>query len=489
VLKLSKVNSIIVLLGLAVLSFITVKATISSFTHVESFSYLHYVHTSFMDIISFRDYYTNNHILNSLGMKYSQMLFGTSEFALRLPNLIMFAVYMAYCFLFFRKQNAWVLIGMFVILSTNTYLIDLFGLARGYGLSIGFMTMSLFHFIQSFYSQKTKNIYLFHIASLLAILSSFVQLDVYIALLIIYNLIVFIDSKIFSSQKYNFWALNKIHVIPFAIIAIVLYEPIRKVIMYSKLDFGGKTGFYEDTATYLVNYSLNNLPISDAGVLIIKGVFTFIVIGTSLIISQKLLKKDKDFWNENKAMIVLNLLIVLISIALKLQNALLNTDFPIARFSIFMVPIMVLQIGFLLSFLADHYYKSVAITISSLAIFLSFSFVSKANLHSCFEWEYDMETKNMMRKLSEYHSSYNSQIAKASIGISWIFEPTINFYRQKNNIDWLMPANRYGLSSSNDYFYCFKDELDQFSSVQYSIIAEFPEINTVLVKNHLTKMP
>jgi hypothetical protein len=54
---------IIALIGLSILSLIAAKAYHTSFTHDESFSYLHYIPESFMDILAFKDSYTNNHIL------------------------------------------------------------------------------------------------------------------------------------------------------------------------------------------------------------------------------------------------------------------------------------------------------------------------------------------------------------------------------------------------------------------------------------------
>src|ERR1051326_42770 len=128
--------------GVILFFYIAIKASISSFTHDESFTYLHYPHDTFMNIISYKNFYTNNHILNSLLMKYSELLFGSSEFALRLPNLLLFIVYMIYSYLLFRKTNQFLSVAIFILLCANSSLIDLFGLARGYGLSFGFMLMS-----------------------------------------------------------------------------------------------------------------------------------------------------------------------------------------------------------------------------------------------------------------------------------------------------------------------------------------------------------
>ena len=183
---------IIALIGISVFYLVAIKAATSSFTHDESFSYLHYVPQSFMDILSFKDSYTNNHILNSLGMKYSEKIIGTSEFSLRLPNLILLIIYGGFCILLLKKSHKIITISFFVLLLTNNPLMDFFGLARGYGLSIGFMIMAIYYLVNASNSGKNKHLILFHLAALLATLSNFTMLNFYVASIIVLYTVVYI---------------------------------------------------------------------------------------------------------------------------------------------------------------------------------------------------------------------------------------------------------------------------------------------------------
>jgi hypothetical protein len=478
-----KIHAITLLLGVSVFSYIVIKASISSFTHDESFSYLHYISTSFMDIISFKDWFTNNHILNSLLMKYSEKLFGNSEFSLRLPNLLLFIVYLVYSFLLFRKNSKLLIVSIFLLLCTNNALVDFFGLARGYGLSFGFMLMGLYHFIQSYYNQKTKNIILFHTAALLAILSNFTLLDFYLALLLIYNVLSIVDSKIISSEKYHFFNSNKIHIIPLLIIIIILYEPVRRVIMNSNLDFGGKIGFYSDTVESLVNYCIHGYGLSADVWVVAKILFTIILLTPTVIIIRMIIIKDENFFKNQKGLIISNLLFLFISIAIILQHILFKADYPIARFSLFLLPLYIIHFGFILSYISSYYKKTVTILAMSLALISSASFVLKADLYLCSEWKYDMETKNMIQKLTEYHSKNSTDTAKIKLGIDWIFEPAINFYIQTKDVKWLLPADRNGISVNDDYCYVFSESFKLMDSNRYIVVAEFKKANTVLLKN------
>ena len=80
------------LISVLLVAFVSIKASIASFTHDESYSYLRFVGQSFFEIISYDTPYTNNHILNTLLMKCFDLLFGTSELALRAPNIFFLIV-------------------------------------------------------------------------------------------------------------------------------------------------------------------------------------------------------------------------------------------------------------------------------------------------------------------------------------------------------------------------------------------------------------
>ena len=97
--QIKRVNLIVfVLITIALVVFDIYKAAHASFTIDESDTYLHWVNSSFMDIISYANPGTNNHILNTLLMKLFQALFGTSELILRLPNILAHILYLIFSF-------------------------------------------------------------------------------------------------------------------------------------------------------------------------------------------------------------------------------------------------------------------------------------------------------------------------------------------------------------------------------------------------------
>jgi hypothetical protein len=435
-----------------------------------------------MELFSYQRSYTNNHLLNSLFMKYSELLFGNSELALRLPNLLLFIVFLSYSYFLFKKENKLLAISVFVLLCTNTTVTDIFGLARGYGMSCGFMLMSLFHLIRSFYVHKTRNLLLFHFAALLAVMSSFTLLTVYISLLLIYNLVVFLDCKIVSKEKYRLWSSNKIHLLPLLLVFIILYEPVRKVIKFNNFDFGGKTGFFHDTFASLIKTSFHEVQLSPIGLACMQFIFAGIILASAVIIIRNIRKSNAAFITRFKALIIFNFLLLILSAGILLQHVILGIDYPVGRFAVFLYPVFIVHLGFFLSYFIEHGYKRIILPmIISIALSCALFFALNTNVHAYPEWGYDQHTKSVMQQLAASHDETTNE--KVKLGITWVFEPTVNYYRQKMKLEWLLPADRDGVTVSDNYYYVFDQERNLLDPSGYEVITAFKNTGTWLLKN------
>jgi hypothetical protein len=472
------------LIGMTLLVYLAIKAGTTSFTHDESYTYLQYIHQSFMEIISFSDWYTNNHILNSLFMKYAEQLFGNSELALRLPNLLVLVVYMVYCYRLLNNTSIPFASALFVLLCTNPLVVSMFGLARGYGLSYGFMMMGLYHYIMHMKEDKKRDLYLFHFAAVLATLSHFSLLLFYVALMMIYYPIKSLYNQRIMNKKYSLLDAIKVNLLPFIISAIILYEPVRRVMSHSPLDNGGKIGLYPDTVNIFILDILHVSDITPSLMIVLKIAFTLVPLISLLIIIQNAVKKNRMFFTQFMNLICITFLMLLIPVIMVLQHVILGSDYPIGRFSAFLIPLWIIQLGFLLQFLMSKGYRTVVVSfVSGLALISLLSFGVRIDSHSCGEWGYDAETKNMIVDLQAEQKSRNSDSTKIKLGVNWLFEPTANFYRKTKRLNWLLPVDRKNITKTEDYFYIFKQELDSLKNSEYVIIKEYPATNTLLIKN------
>jgi len=158
------------------------------FTPDEAGTFRKFVSTNILAVFSFAS--ANNHFLNTLLTKFFYALFGPSELALRLPNLLAYLVYLVFAFLLlqrFAKTRILVVCG-FLLLNLNPYVLDFFSLSRGYGLSLGFLMAGLYFFflflgdMASGEPRDLRDLYISLAAVSLAVLSNFVLLNVYLSL-------------------------------------------------------------------------------------------------------------------------------------------------------------------------------------------------------------------------------------------------------------------------------------------------------------------
>ncbi len=472
--------SIFSLLGLAVFSFIVAKASLASFTHDESFTYLHFMDQDFMDLLSHKRPYANNHLLNSMLMKYSELLFGYAEWALRLPNLLASLVFFSYTFLLVRSSKGFISLAGFMLIVCNPILLDLFALARGYGLSIAFMTMSVYYLFKSLQRPSSKNLLSFNLAALLAILGNFTMLDYYLAALLVYNLISWAENYTSEQKEFSLWRHNRLNLLMLLVFVIILYEPVRRVVTYNTFDFGGKQGLVSDTVASLTHTSLQHTKLNEKLFHFLQWLAVLLVLIPFFTILNKVRLKDLSFFRQYKALAVTNLLLVLIGLGTVLQHYIFNTDYLQGRFAVFLFPLFMLNVFFLLGFWLHHKFQ--LIVISSLAGLSLISFGLKADLYVYPEWSYDSKTRHVMKLLVKDVES-NNKPEIISLGTSWLFEPTLNFYRQTWKLDWLHKVERHCLDEEHDYYYLFQTDVEKVSKSQKAELYSSEQTKSVLLKD------
>jgi hypothetical protein len=461
------------------------KAATTSFTHDESITYLYYVTLDFMDILSFKNPFTNNHILNTILMKVCEILFGNSEFSLRLPNVLAFILFAIYSWKILDRQKSVFTLFFICILVLHPHLLDFFSLARGYGLSFGLMTMSLFYLLRSIETPRGINIVLMNASALLATLSNFTLLNYYVAALLAFNMWFLLARWVDRSNQYSFWRLNKVNLFMVLVSGIVLYQPLRKIMKQRMLDFGGKNGFFVDTVGgFTRNISFDTLwPDIIHYTLIVF--FTLIPVIGLVYILAGMIRKNKEFVMNQPLMIISSILITAIFISCEMQHFLLNSDFYIERFSLFLYPLFV----FCLFSIVVRRTEGNTTTFSpsflffffiAVAMIINYTITYKQNFF--LDWKYDMQTKQAMSDLEKEHLNNKNQ--NAVMGVSWVLEPAANYYRIKNKMNWLSPVNRDKPDTlTNDYIFIFTPDTDPVMIDGKPVISDCVEACVVMVKN------
>ncbi|MFT7344594.1 MAG: putative membrane protein, partial [Lentimonas sp.] len=184
---------------LVVFSYVIYRAYTLSFTHDESLSY--FINHGWVDIQNT----ANNHWLNTWLMKVFEGVFGSSEFALRLPNVLAFIPYFLGVIWFSRQMNNGLFVfGFLSLFLLNPFLIEYFSLARGYGISLGFTMISLVCFMKLISENENggrfiRTFFLLLFSMSGALLANFTFINFYIAALILVFWLVIQSRNIFTS--------------------------------------------------------------------------------------------------------------------------------------------------------------------------------------------------------------------------------------------------------------------------------------------------
>ena len=474
--------SLVLLSGLGIVWYIIYKASHTSFTHDESYTYTHYVHQGFMDIVSYKTPYTNNHILNTVLMKYCELLFGSSELSLRLPNILAFILYSIFIILLLYKYIPKLMFPFYLLMVLNPHLLDFFALARGYGLSFAFLLMSLYYLSLYFTSKQNKHLILFNVGAFLAVMSNFSLLNYYVAALIVYNIVSYVVLKIDStSNNYHFYKQNKINIVSVILSGMVLYEPLRRISKMSLLDFGGKNGFMEDTvgtAIYSFFYEMYVTPFLEN---IFKVFIVSVVALTLIIILKAIVQRNITLFNAHISLVLINLILIAIVAITIAQHLILGNDYYIHRFALFFYPIFILNFIFLLNYFFQLS-KTTSVSISYLCACLAlFNIYINHNTAFYKDWKIDSDVKSMMQNLVLEHEKYPNKNIR--LGINWLFEPGVNFYRYTWDLKWLNPAHRRGISKYDDYFYILNTDKEYMDLSNKPLVYKNEQTGAVLLKN------
>ena len=133
------------ILAISLFIYVAIKAYLAGFTHDESITYM--IATGDLGWPKT----ANNHLLNTELILLTTQLFGYAEWVLRLPNVLIFPLFLFFLYkICFRyTQNALPIVLAVPIFLFNPFVIQYFGMARGYGLALTLALMSMYYLFRS----------------------------------------------------------------------------------------------------------------------------------------------------------------------------------------------------------------------------------------------------------------------------------------------------------------------------------------------------
>ncbi|HMQ49868.1 MAG TPA: hypothetical protein PKA00_20580 [Saprospiraceae bacterium] len=454
----------IFVMGLLVFLYCLARVFWLSMTHDESATVINFVARPVGLILSNDPPSANNHLLNTLLIKAFITIHNT-PFWVRLPNLLSVLLYLFFSYKLLRLlfEDQYMQIAGFVLLISNHYLIEYFSLARGYGLSLGFLMAALYgltHYLQNF---RYKYLIGALLAMILAVYSNLTLLNVYVAAIAVLNVAIVFRKGKTKAEKWALWlGANAGLGVSALVLAGLLYWPVKLMLAGGELYYGGDRGFLPDTVKSLVEVYLYGKTYIGAN----TAQFFFIVVialgGVGILngLGRSIYKKENG---QEGFYALLLLLMVFSTIA---QHELLGTRFLIGRTALCFYPVFVLCVLYVFQW-EKAWPKWI------LFIWVGFSlyhFCRVANLNMTREWWYDRHTEAMLEAVMEDAGEQQP----IRIGGHWIFAPTVEYYKQSRQYPIIGPAYNQEVTDSDkfDYFYIEQQDLGKLHP-SYQVLKDF----------------
>lgn len=431
-----------ILLSVFVFVYVLIRALNLDVTYDEVWTIFDFIPNTYYYILNFTPPDTNNHILNSIAIKFLYSFLPDTVFVARVPNVVALLFYLFFAMKLCREfAGDWKGFFLFIVLTLNPYALDFFGLARGYGMVLGMQMAALYHIFKYFENKQNKSLAFVSLFSLLMILANFSSLYFYLGWLG-----VFFISLVVRREKV---------IAPFAIvsgftllIAAVIWEPIRKLIEIDGFYVGGKNGFYEDTVWSLLRYSIYQMERSDWNQLLSSVLFVASAICIVLAF----------FGEGTKARFRLSVgMLSITALATIVQHFVLDGFYLIDRTALFFYPLMILTL-----FFAIHSFepRKLSFLLSlGLVFFAVGNFILNANTYKSLNWYYDSHTSEMFEYINK---TGEKQKRKQKVDYCWPFESSLAYHLKSGKYPYLENARKsyFEVNDSCDFYIYLGGKLD-----------------------------
>jgi hypothetical protein len=453
--------------------YVAFRAAVVAITWDEAHTFFEYVRSASWLPHSFDYMSANNHLLNTWLMKCSVMLFGESELALRLPNVLAGGVYFFAAgklaeHLFPRRPMALL---AFLVLSLNPFVLDFFSTARGYGISLALLLCACIQLAR--YVNDSFHLRPAIVAQILLALATLANLTLVhvllaAAMLLFVHRLMFHRRPGFSKQAFLLTLVPVITVgglLPYIIQlkrsgALFYGEEVKSpgAMFFSISEFSFYGASYSALLTPVMTVLLSAIPLI-ALLLVMRN-------------ATRMLNDSRGRWG-----MFLTLFLILSITGPVLQHLLLGSHYLAGRTALFYLPLLALNfLCMLLVF--PPWLRLAGLGLAGIFSLAHFSLTSNANI--LFDWREQADVKQAMLLLKEKNPPVAENCFANIISTDLPYEKQVNYYRMRFRMDNFGHAARKESVPACSYYYLPADSMKNFGSCE--VLREFPATRTALFR-------
>ena len=358
--------------------------------HDEAATFFHYIiEGNFIPPNAHWD--ANNHILNSALTYFSYLILGSSEIALRLPNILSFLLFLFFTYKISTEISNRLLQLVFIVSLVFAHnFIEFFALTRGYGMSMGFIFGSIWFLMNVLKESSLKYYFLTLFFMTLAILANLTLMNTAIIIIALLCANILLKFKNYS-PLYSIKAMGLIislGIVPIAMLIWLLLEFKKR----GRLYYGTLDGFWE-----LTMRSLTKLLTGSDGLFQLWLVILYFLITLTLffylIIKQNSLKSLWYSYNVFFVLLIGNLMASFI-----LGNY-FGINYPEDRTGLYFFPLFIGAFIFLLDQVSLNINRKVILLIVLPFLFFPIHFIYSLNLTHSSLWSDERIPKSFYKKV------------------------------------------------------------------------------------------
>lgn len=352
------------ILAIGLVAYIALRAYLVPLIFDEAITFYIYIQNGeFLPFVGHLD--ANNHLLNSFLGYISYSIFGFSKLAIRLPNVLSSVLFVWGVGRIAKQLDSiWLRWAVILSLFSIPFLIEFFAMARGYGLSMGLLIFGLSYTTQRF---STKNILLSTLLISAATLANLTFIP--LLLLTLFWWFVQLIQRPFQSVCKAWISLLVVGFIP--VLFCVFYSFVLKDA--GALYLGGDKG--------LAGESLASLNIELFKVYELKYAYYFLIVIAIICVGTLVafFKQKVVIYFKNSDNLFAFLLLGSVCFIV-LQNVLLGVNYPQERSVVYLIPLTVFGLAFMLQNTPILVKKPLVVLFFVVSLYFPFKFAQTANL-------------------------------------------------------------------------------------------------------------
>ena len=473
----TKINTTIFwIAGILLLAFSSYRTWNIPMTVDEGTTWLVYAQYPLIDVFLNRPVNTNNHFLNTFLIKFTTSIFGGGILSIRLSSLFGHLMYLFFSFKLIQaiSNQTIVILTAIALLHFNPYLLDFFGLARGYSLSWGTMMASMYYFYQYILTKKDKYITWSFIFAGLSVYSILIQLNYFLGLIAAFNFVFLLQHLRSEREEQSNWFFfllkkNKMPLILSGLLFAILAYPISFLRDQNQF-YGNNSGFMKDTLMTLVNQSLfskSYFGLDFPEVLIGIAIAVYILV---LFLSIKKIIKN-NFTQRDIGALAFCILFTIPCWSTIAQFHLLGTPYLADRTGLILVPLFSMVPIFFFTYFQKKKWLQLLVCLLPLSAY-SYHLYNSANTFSVREWWFDTNTKDVI----DYMVKNEDLTEQRTLAVFSWNSPSFTYHVK----DWkledkikIVRRNELKKGEIYDYYYIEGTWMEKMSYKEYDLIERF----------------